>query len=433
MSNGNDYGQQAIERFDHPRNRGRLRDATGHARITGPCGDTMEVWIKSADGSVAQATFDTDGCGPSIASGSMATELAIGRSLTEAARIRQQDILEALGGLTEESKHCALLAANTLKAAVTDCLERRKAQTPKEEHRDTTCGECEKEDCSAKTAQPDESEEQLQERQALARRLCQIEHKILVLSGKGGVGKSTVAVNLAVSLSLAGKRVGLLDVDIHGPSIPRMLGLEGQRLEVEDQTLLPMEIGDLKVVSIGLLLSGRNDAVIWRGPLKMGIIKQFLKDVEWGELDYLIIDSPPGTGDEPLSVCQLIPGADGAVIVTTPQEVALSDVRRCVTFCRQLRMPVLGVVENMSGFACPKCGEVTDIFKSGGGERMSKEMGVPFLGRIPIDPKIAQACDDGKPYVHHYAKTPTAKAFQQVIGPILGLPYGVPHERDLRS
>jgi ATP-binding protein involved in chromosome partitioning len=307
-------------------------------------------------------------------------------------------------------------------------------QAPKgSDHSDTRCGECEKEDSSAKTARPDENEEQLQERQALQQRLCQIRHKVLVLSGKGGVGKSTVAVNLAVSLSLAGKRVGLLDVDIHGPSIPRMLGLEGQRLEVEGQTLLPMEIGDLKVVSIGLLLSGRDDAVIWRGPVKMGVIKQFIKDVEWGELDYLVIDSPPGTGDEPLSVCQLIPDADGAVIVTTPQEVALSDVRRCVTFCRQLRMPVLGVVENMSGFACPQCGQVTDIFKSGGGERMSREMDVPFLGRIPIDPRIAQACDDGRPYVHHYAEAPTAKAFQQVIGPILGLPDGVPGARDPHS
>jgi len=420
MSSGNEYGPGAIERFDHPRNRGALRDATGHARITGPCGDTMEIWIKSQDGRITEATFDTDGCGPTIASGSMATELAIGKGLTEAAQIRQEDIIEALGGLTEASRHCALLAANTLKAAVIDGLRQRTVETRQANRRATTCGECEQEDCSAKTAPPDETEEQRLERQALASRLCRIRHKVLVLSGKGGVGKSTVAVNLAVSLSLAGKRVGLLDVDIHGPSIPRMLGLEGQRLEVENQALVPLEIGDLKVVSIGLLLSGRSDAVIWRGPLKMGVIKQFLKDVEWGELDYLVIDSPPGTGDEPLSVCQLIPDADGAVIVTTPQEVALSDVRRCVNFCRQLRMSVLGVVENMSGFACPQCGQVTDIFKAGGGERMAGEMGVRFLGRIPIDPRIAQACDDGRPYVHHYAETLTARAFQQVIAPILG-------------
>jgi len=430
MSGENDYGQGAIERFDHPRNRGALSGASGHARITGPCGDTMEIWIKNDDGRIVQATFETDGCGPSIASGSMATELAVGKSLMEAAQIRQQDIIDALGGLTEESRHCALLAANTLRAAVEDSLKRMKERSKADGRRDQGCGSCSDESCDAKTAREGESTQEFEDRQALQRRLCQIKHKVLVLSGKGGVGKSSVAVNLAVSLSLSGKRVGLLDVDIHGPSIPRMLGLEGKRLEVENQTLVPFEIGDLKVVSIGLLLSGRSDAVIWRGPLKMGVIKQFIKDVEWGELDFLVIDSPPGTGDEPLSGCQLIPDADGAVIVTTPQEVALSDVRRCVTFCRQVRMPVLGVVENMSGFACPQCGEVTDIFKSGGGERMAKEMDVPFLGRIPIDPKIALACDEGRPYAHHYAETTTASTFQQVIGPILGLDKNGFRERD---
>ncbi|MDO9541428.1 MAG: Mrp/NBP35 family ATP-binding protein, partial [Kiritimatiellia bacterium] len=202
-------------------------------------------------------------------------------------------------------------------------------------------------------------------------RLEQIKHKIIVLSGKGGVGKSTVAVNVAVSLTLAGKRVGLLDVDIHGPSIPKMLDLEDTRISVRDEIMLPVEKDGLKVMSIGFLLQNRDDAVIWRGPMKMGVIKQFLKDVDWGELDYLVIDSPPGTGDEPLSVCQLVKNADGAVIVTTPQDVATNDVRKSINFCRQLNLPVLGVVENMSGFVCPKCGELTAIFKTGGGERMA--------------------------------------------------------------
>lgn len=174
-------------------------------------------------------------------------------------------------------------------------------------------------------------------------------------------------------------------------------------------------------MSIGLLLRGRDDAVIWRGPMKMGVIKQFLKDVAWGDLDYLIIDSPPGTGDEPLSVCQLVADATGAVIVTMPQEVATADVRKSINFCRALNLPVLGVVENMSGFACPNCGRIAHIFKTGGGERMAAEMGVPFLGRIPIEPVIGETCDDGRPYVHRYAHTEAGKAFNCVIDSILGL------------
>jgi Mrp family chromosome partitioning ATPase len=174
-------------------------------------------------------------------------------------------------------------------------------------------------------------------------------------------------------------------------------------------------------MSIGFLLRERDDAVIWRGPMKMNVIRQFLKDVDWGELDYLVIDSPPGTGDEPLSVCQLAAPLEGAVVVTTPQDVATADVRKSITFCRQLKLPVLGVVENMSGFVCPKCGEITNIFKSGGGERMANEMDVPFLGRIPIDPAVGEACDDGKPFVYHFSRTETAKAFARIVAPILAL------------
>ncbi len=259
------------------------------------------------------------------------------------------------------------------------------------------------------------------EQQQLHDRLQRIRHKILVMSGKGGVGKSTVAVNLAVTLALAGRRVGLLDVDIHGPSIPTMLRLEDAGVQVTDGVVQPVDAAGMKVMSIGFLLQHRNDAVIWRGPMKMGVIKQFLKDVEWGDLDYLIIDSPPGTGDEPLSVCQLIEDADGAVIVTTPQDVATADVRRSISFCRQLSLPVLGVIENMSGFVCPKCGEVTDIFKTGGGERLATEMGVPFLGRIPIDPAVGVACDAGTPFMAHHSSTVTAKAFGRVVAPILAL------------
>jgi len=225
------------------------------------------------------------------------------------------------------------------------------------------------------TFQIDENKQkQMQaEQEQIRNRLKQIKRQILILSGKGGVGKSTVAVNIAVSLALAGKKVGLLDIDIHGPSIPKILNLEGKTVQAAGDSILPIETAEnLKVMSIGFLLRGSSDAVIWRGPMKYQMIKQFLKDVQWGNLDFLIVDSPPGTGDEPLSVVQLLENADGAIIVTTPQEVALSDVRKCITFCRNLRLPVLGVLENMSGFVCPNCGQRTDVFKSGGGEQMSK-------------------------------------------------------------
>jgi len=276
------------------------------------------------------------------------------------------------------------------------------------------CRKCTNEDCSAKAPRAGESKEDFHERQALAERMCRIRHKIIVLSGKGGVGKSTVAVNLAVALSLSGSKVGLLDVDIHGPSVPQMLRLGGTRVQVENGSMLPIEIGSLRVMSLGFLLSTSDEAVIWRGPMKMSVIKQFLKDVAWGELDYLVVDCPPGTGDEPLSVVQLIGDMDGAVIVTTPQEVALLAVRKSVTFCRRLRLPVLGVVENMSGFACPKCGEVTHIFKAGGGEEMAQAMGVRFLGRVPISKAVVEATDAGRPCVYHYATDPAAQAFQRI-------------------
>ena len=278
-----------------------------------------------------------------------------------------------------------------------------------------------KQGAKAASGQPDPGAERQRQRQALQARLSHIRHKVMVLSGKGGVGKSTVAVNIARALAEAGRRVGLLDVDVHGPSVPRMLGLEGQSVAVRDGTLLPVTVGGLKVISLGFMLPERDAAVIWRGPMKMNVIRQFLSDVEWGDLDYLVIDSPPGTGDEPLSVAQLVEGADGAVLVTTPQEVALADVRRSINFCRQLGLPVLGVVENMSGFACPHCGEVTAVFGTGGGERMAREMGVPFLGRVPIDPKIVEACDAGTPFIQPGAEGPTARAFEQVIGPLLAL------------
>jgi len=258
------------------------------------------------------------------------------------------------------------------------------------------------------------------EEKQLKKRLNAIKHKILVLSGKGGVGKSTVAVNISVLLALQGKKVGLLDIDIHGPNVPKMLGVEGRHVSGDEKSLNPYEyMPNLKLMSVAFLLPEQDSAVIWRGPLKMHIIEQFLRDVNWGELDYLVVDAPPGTGDEPLSICQLVPDADGAVIVTTPQEVSVLDVRKCITFCRQVNTPVLGVVENMSGFTCPHCGNEVNLFKSGGGETMAKEMEIAFLGSIPIAPEIVQGGDAGRPVVSLYADLPAKKSFLELVKRII--------------
>ncbi|MFW5864324.1 MAG: iron-sulfur cluster carrier protein MrpORP [bacterium] len=274
------------------------------------------------------------------------------------------------------------------------------------------CGSCSKSDCADRKDNP---------QQKLQRRMQDIRNKIVVLSGKGGVGKSTVSVNLAVTLARMGMQVGLLDVDIHGPSVPTMLGLTSEVVGPSPEGgIEPITRGNLKIMSIGFLLNDRDDAVIWRGPMKANVIRQFLSDVEWGPLDYLIIDSPPGTGDEPLSVCQYIGNPEGAVIVTTPQEVAAADVRKSVKFCQQLDIPVLGILENMSGFACPDCGKLTPIFREGGGARIAEQFDIPFLGSIPIDPAIAQACDEGESFAAAFEGSASARAFAGAVEIIAG-------------
>jgi ATP-binding protein involved in chromosome partitioning len=261
-------------------------------------------------------------------------------------------------------------------------------------------------------AQQERMREREQQERRLQERMAGIKHTVVVLSGKGGVGKSTVAANLAVALSMRGRKVGLLDSDFHGPSIPHMLRLEEVRALSDGESIQPVVCKDgLRVMSIAFLLQQGDEAVIWRGPLKMNVLRQFVADVDWGELDYLIVDLPPGTGDEPLSVCQVMPNATGGIVVTTPQELSLSDVRKCINFCRRLNLPVIGVIENMSGFVCPSCGHRTDIFSAGGGEAMARQMGVPFLGRVPLDPALMQACEEGEPFVRQLDDTEVAKAF----------------------
>ncbi len=254
------------------------------------------------------------------------------------------------------------------------------------------------------------------EHKKIAEKMKNIKHKIVIMSGKGGVGKTTVAVNLAFAFAWKGYQVGILDADIHGPDVPKMLGVEGQHPMGGPMGIFPV-IGPLniKVMSMELLLKDPKTPIIWRGPLKMKVIEQFLSDVIWTALDFLICDLPPGTGDEPLSIMQLIPELDGIIIVTTPQDVALLDVKKAITMAKQLNVRVLGVIENMAGFICPHCGKKTYIFGVGGGEEAAKEMNVPFLGRLPLDMRIREVSDQGKPFIVEHPDSEAAKSFMQIV------------------
>jgi ATP-binding protein involved in chromosome partitioning len=248
-------------------------------------------------------------------------------------------------------------------------------------------------------------------------RMARIRYKIIVGSGKGGVGKSTVSANLAVDLKRRGYRVGLLDADITGPDIPKLLGIEDVRLLSGPDGIEPADAEGIKVISMALLLRDRNSAVVWRGPMKMAAIKQFISDVNWGDLDFLIVDLPPGTSDEPLSVVQLIPDLSGAIVVTTPQEVALLDSRKAVNMFQTMKVPMLGIIENMSGLVCPHCGERIEIFKSGGGKRAAEELGVNFLGAIPLDPEVGSLADQGIAFAGR--ETMVQEAFDEIVSGIV--------------
>jgi ATP-binding protein involved in chromosome partitioning len=267
-------------------------------------------------------------------------------------------------------------------------------------------------------ATKDASSQASEEESLLNVRMKKIKHKIAIISGKGGVGKTVTAVNLAIAFAMqdSNNRVGLLDADIHGPCVPKMLGMVGQKMKVIPIGAFPAE-GPLgvKVVSMQFLLEGTDVPVVWRGPLKRKAIHQFLEDVVWGELDYLLIDLPPGTGDEPLSVLKYLPDMDGVVIVTIPSEVSQTVVEKAVVFAKLLKVPVIGIVENMSGFVCPDCGTETHIFRSGGGEKVSQEFSVPFLGKIPLDPRICEASDLGHPFITENPDSPASKAFMKIV------------------
>lgn len=260
-----------------------------------------------------------------------------------------------------------------------------------------------------------------QQEQEVKNALAKIKHKLIVMSGKGGVGKTSVSVNLAIALGTRGYKVGIMDVDLHGPDVPRMLGLQGMVSANENQKIEPMAYSEnIRAISMECFMPNKDDAVIWRGPLKHSAINQFITDIDWGNLDFLIVDSPPGTGDEPLSVAQTIPDAK-AIIVTTPQEVALSDVRKSINFCKKINKPILGMVENMSGYVCPHCGKTADLFGSGGGEATAATFGVAFLGRVPFDPKIVQAGDTGVSYQDHNKSAEGAKALGEIADRVVAL------------
>jgi Mrp family chromosome partitioning ATPase len=281
---------------------------------------------------------------------------------------------------------------------------------------DGQCASCSKADTCT-----DRKKQIYEEQRLLKNRMGKIRHKIAIISGKGGVGKSTVTANLAMALAQDGLRVGVLDADIHGPCIPKMLGMRGRQIKVGPPGAFP-PIGPLgiRVVSMDFLISADDTPVIWRGPVKAGAIRQFLSEFAWGELDFLLIDLPPGTGDEPLSVIQLIPEMDGAIIVTIPSQVSQVVVKKAITFARQLKVPVIGVIENMSGLICPKCGAQVDVFKRGGGLAIAEELSVPFLGSIPLDPSICEASDNGASFVSKDPNSPAAKAFAMIVGRIVG-------------
>jgi Mrp family chromosome partitioning ATPase len=275
--------------------------------------------------------------------------------------------------------------------------------------KDVICDTCDQ------TSSCSQQEKEAHAQERLKSKLSNIKYRIMVMSGKGGVGKSTVSTNLAVALSQDGLNVGLLDADIHGPNIPKMLGIEFSQVEGSRQGMIPVEVfPNLKAISMAFFIGDRDNPIVWRGPLKHNAISQFLGEVEWGNLDFLVIDLPPGTGDEPLSVAHLIKNVDGSIIVTTPQDVALLDSRKSVNFSRMLGIPVIGIVENMSGLICPHCRKEISLFKKGGGEKAARDLRVPFLGRVPIDPEMVTDCDRGMPFVMAHPDSEITEAFKQI-------------------
>ena len=387
-----------------PANYGPLRGFNAHARIAEDDGDTMEFWLELEDGRVRRASFTTDGSKTSVTCGSLTARFSQGQTPDDLKRVTPGAVLEALGQPDNgEARHCVNLALRTLTRALVN-----HGGTPKAGPNGCECPD-------EARGEPCAEQQPAMESRAGAQ---SIRKRILVLSGKGGVGKSTVAVNLAMGFAFKGLRAGLLDVDIHGPSVPKLLGMEGFTIQKEGRDLLPVELGGLKVMSMGFVLKP-DEAAIWRGPMKAGMVQQFVKQVQWNDLDVLVVDCPPGTGDEHLSIIQALGRVDGAIIVTTPQELAILDARKAITFCRTAQVPIVGIVENMSGFHCPSCGTQTPIFQVDGGKRMAKELGIPFLGALPIDPEVGASGDSGYPQLYRELGFGAQGAFRSMFSRLL--------------
>jgi ATP-binding protein involved in chromosome partitioning len=364
-----------------PYNYGLLREATANERKSDVKGEIVEFWVNVKEDLIEKVTFISEAKQPSL---KIASEVA---SLVE--KLPLKEAISLIENQIKEASDFKLFALNGLKSV----LEKAELKTLK-------------------------AKERIILSETPATKKSHQRRTIMVMSGKGGVGKSTVAVNLALSLAAQGKRVGLVDVDIHGPSIPTMLNLTNVTVMQAADGIQPLILGDLynlEVMSVGFLLEHDDDPVIWRGPLKNSLIEQFLNDVAWGPLDYLFIDCPPGTGDEPLSVAQQLKEKAEAILVTTPQQVAVSDVARSVNFCRQMKMPLIGVIENMASFVCPNCNTITDIFRTGGGKNLAERYNIPLLGSIPIDPSFGVTADAGYPFVVRYNDSPIAMTYKEIV------------------
>ncbi|MFA7396376.1 MAG: P-loop NTPase [Sphaerochaetaceae bacterium] len=368
------------------RNFGPLRDADAHARLIGACGDTVDFWLKGKDKVVTDSSYLSDGDDKSQQSASLLASYVIGKKIDELKDLHSKKDLTFL--TTDQA------CSDHLKQVMEVAIGRLEVAS------------------ITKAPRIEQVSEDVIPNKKKGRRT------LMVMSGKGGVGKSTVAVNLAISLAKEGKRVGLVDVDIHGPSIPTMLNITNVTVMQAADGIQPIILGDLyqlEVMSVGFLLDNKDDPVVWRGPLKHSLIDQFLNQVAWGPLDYLIIDAPPGTGDEPLSVVQKLDHKAEAILVTTPQQVSSVDVARSINFCKQMGMDLVGIVENMSGFICPSCHTKTDIFRTGGGSSLAEEYNIPLLASIPIDASFGLAGDAGVPYVSRFTDSPSAEIYRDMV------------------
>jgi ATP-binding protein involved in chromosome partitioning len=366
---------------------GPLKWAQAHARLTGPCGDTMEFWVRLRKGRIDKVHFITDGCNNSLLCADAVARLAKGCEPQQIEDFQEKDVLASTSSrVASKDIHCATLAIAGLQGALRHYAESQKATHPIQDSKNN----------------PNIPEIKTRPAPKI----------LLVLSGKGGVGKSTMALHTARQMQQAGYKVGLLDADIHGPSIPKLLGKIHTTHTMDAQGLRPILCEGIQVVSTGFLFAQPDLAIAWRGPRKDAILRQFLENTQWGELDILVVDAPPGTGEEVMVFAQGIHQANGVLLVTGPQDLAAVDVMRTWNFCTDQGLKVLGLIENMSGYACPACQQLSTPFPMGLGHRLSKEIAIPVSIRIPLHGEISLQSDTGCP------PNPETNPLSRAFGPI---------------